>query len=619
MYASSVIARGKAAMQGTETEQRVAVLLYDDAVQVISSFELNQLASLTYHEAQVITSATDMTDTLLEHLEQIMKSPVSYSTISVQKSLVVAKHILLHGAEKIVQLIRMQLGRYVEQLTQYNTVLLAQQQAGAWLMRLKGGSVDYGGPVREVAVALHNLLQSPQALAYERSVSADPTSLVPVGSRQQVAFATDQVRFQHLKKQMEEQQKIILKSNLKKASDGFGSGYMAADGKTVVGAAHGIEEMLAMKQREEQKFRDEQQNAAAARQRQEQATFSEYQAPSVTQPPVYYNSNQPQQQQQQHQQQYYSHEQYQQPAAPAPAPQVDLLDLGNETTSTPGITPAVSQEEDLLFGGTTAAPTTESTYTLGLAHDPFQATVPSAVPVAVANSHGAQMLGLLGVMSLGSQSSSNTPATEQPKVVMSTNEDRFAALDVLASGTNPLAAISPAAPSANGMPMNSGTGTGMPMNRSALSMSNSNSTGMPTVSNAYAGLLGPTGSSVSSKDAFATLGATFSAPAPPPSLNVLTNLNHLTANQSSFLLQQQPQQQQPMSDHSFAMPPQQVQPPPMFAMPPDLSSIRVSDMGFAAPGMTDDSESGFVMGGHMGAGLAPAPAVAPPPPPPGGW
>ena len=293
MYASSVIARGKAALQGSETEQRIAVLLYDDAVQVISSFELNQLASLTYHEAQVITSADrDMTDILLEHLEQIMKAPANYSTVSVQKSLVVAKHILLHGPEKIVQPIRMQLGRYVEQLTQYNTVLLAQQQAGAWLMRLKGGSVDYGGPVREAAVALHNLLQSPQQLQFERRVSADPNSLVPVGDKQRVAFATDQVRLQHLKKQMEEQQRIITKSNLQKASDGFGSGYMAKDGKTVVGAAHGIEEMLQQQQREEQKFRDE---AQARQQQQQQAAagggYSEYQAPSFSQAPTYGNNN----------------------------------------------------------------------------------------------------------------------------------------------------------------------------------------------------------------------------------------------------------------------------------------------------------------------------------------
>jgi hypothetical protein len=214
------------------------------------------------------------------------------------------------------------------------------------------------------------------------------------------------------------------------------------------------------------------------------------------------------------------------------------------------------------------------------------------------------------------QSSSNTPSMQQPKMVMSTNEDRFAALDVLAYGTDPMAAISPAASSRNGMSMNSGTSTGMPMNRSGLSTSSS-STGMPLVSSAHAGLQGSMGSSVASKDAFAALGATFSAPAPQPSLNVLTDLSRLTANESSFLQQQQQQQQMP--DHAFAMPPRQEQPPLAFAMSPDLSSIRVSDMSFAAPGMSDDSESGFVMGGQVGAGLAPAPAVPPPPPPPGGW
>jgi len=381
MYASSVIARGKAALQGSETEQRIAVLLYDDAVQVISSFELNQLASLTYHEAQVITSADrDMTDIILEHLEQIMKAPANYSTVSVQKSLVVAKHILLHGAEKIVQPIRMQLGRYVEQLTQYNTVLLAQQQTGgAWLMRLKGGSVDYGGPVREVAVALHNLLQSPQQLQFERRVSADPNSLVPVGDKQRVAFATDEVRLQHLKKQMEEQQRIITKSNLQKATDGFGSGYMAKDGKTVVGAAHGIEEMLQQQQREEQKFRDE---AKARQQRQQQQEgvggYSEYQAPSFSQAPTYGINNTISRQeapQPPQEADLIGFDQHPSPAAAA-APEMDLLDFGSTANATTTTAPP-QHEEDLLFGG---SETYTSTATSHHHHDPFT-TAAAAGPI----------------------------------------------------------------------------------------------------------------------------------------------------------------------------------------------------------------------------------------------
>jgi len=565
MYASSVIARGKAALQGSETEQRIAVLLYDDAVQVISSFELNQLASLTYHEAQVITSADrDMTDIILEHLEQIMKAPANYSTVSVQKSLVVAKHILLHGAEKIVQPIRMQLGRYVEQLTHYNTVLLAQQQTGgAWLMRLKGGSVDYGGPVREAAVALHNLLQSPQQLQFERRVSADPNSLVPVGDKQRVAFATDEVRLQHLKKQMEEQQRIITKSNLQKATDGFGSGYMAKDGKTVVGAAHGIEEMLQQQQREEQKFRDE---AKARQQRQQQQEgvggYSEYQAPSFSQAPTYGINNTISRQeapQPPQEADLIGFDQHPSPAAAA-APEMDLLDFGSTANATTTTAPP-QHEEDLLFGG---SETYTSTATSHHHHDPFTTAAAG---------------GLIHATSTPEDDNNNlsTTTTPMPSVseqqqapgggimkqsmsVMASNEDRFAALDALAGGGG-----------------------------SASSFAGAPSSMTTTTNNAFSGL------------------GSITAAAAPPNIGALTDLSGLTASSSK--------------PPAFAM---STAEPPAFAMPAvSLSSIRISEqsLGFATTSSSDnknldDSENGFVMGGTEGAGLAPAPATPPPPPPP---
>jgi ENTH domain len=285
MYASSFIARGKAALQGSETEQRIAVLLYDDSVQVISTFELNQLASLTYHEGSILTSSRrDMIDIILEHLEQIMTSPINYSIVSVQKAVVVTKHLLLHGAEKVVPCIIQQLGRSIDMLRTYNTVLAAQQQSSstAWLMRLKGGGVDTAGPVRELAEQIFGLIRNTQRLQFERCSSADPNSLVPIGDRKQVAFVTDEVRLEQLKKRMQEEQSIITRSNLAKASDGFGSGYMSANGKTVVGAAHGIEEMLKQKQKEEQRFSDESSRKVTTTSSFEASTeFSEYLAPDL--------------------------------------------------------------------------------------------------------------------------------------------------------------------------------------------------------------------------------------------------------------------------------------------------------------------------------------------------
>lgn len=309
MFTASVLARGKAAIAGSETEQRISVLLYDDAVQEISSFELNQLASLTYHEAQVITSATDMADLLVDHLEKIQSKAAQYSPTSMQKSLVVTEHLLLFGAEKVIRVIQQQLGRHIDALRSYNTVLLAQQQTGAWWMRIKGGGVDLGGPVREKAERIIRYLQTPAVLQQERQRKADPNSLVPIGSQQQVAFCTDEMRYQKLKEQMERQHAMQVRSNLAKASDGFGSGYNAANGQMVVGAAHGLEEMLAKQQRQEQKFRDDRDAAAKA----QSQGFSEYQAPNLMDANINMNTGiglAP-------------------VAAPLPTPEVDLLDFGS--------------------------------------------------------------------------------------------------------------------------------------------------------------------------------------------------------------------------------------------------------------------------------------------------
>jgi hypothetical protein len=79
--------------------------------------------------------------------------------------------------------------------------------------------------------------------------------LVPIGD-DKIAFITDEVRHYILKTKIEQQHQIEIKSNLAKSEGGWGAGYMAKDGKSVVGAAHGIEEMIKMAQREKSKFTD---------------------------------------------------------------------------------------------------------------------------------------------------------------------------------------------------------------------------------------------------------------------------------------------------------------------------------------------------------------------------
>lgn len=232
-----------------ETHAKLATLLLDEYVQVLSSFELNQIASLTY--------GTEVCDEIFEMLEEVLGKPLDYTTLALQKSLVVAKHILIYGSEECVRN-SIALGRLVEPLQIYNTVLLQQQRQGATALfyRIKGGGVDKGYPVREAAKQFYDLVANPDQVHHLRHTHADPNSLVPVGD-DKVVFVTDEVRLYLLKKRMDEQQRIQAKSNLAKAEDGFGGGYMSKDGKAVVGAAHGIEEMLAKDKREKMKYRDD--------------------------------------------------------------------------------------------------------------------------------------------------------------------------------------------------------------------------------------------------------------------------------------------------------------------------------------------------------------------------
>jgi hypothetical protein len=366
MSVASVLARGKAAIRGNETEQRLAVLLYDDSVQVISTFELNQLASLTYHESMVITSSTDMTEIILDHLEQIQKSPIQYSTISVQKSLVVTEHILLYGAEKVIGCVRQQLLRYIQELTEYNTVLLSAQHE-SWLFKLKGGGVDQGGPVREIAQRILSYFPNNHQLLYaERQRLASNESLVPIGDKQQVGFCTDKIRYEILQRKIRQQN--TLKSNLKKDENAFGAGYASRDGKTVVGAAHGIEEMLAMQRKHEQKFRDDSQASSSLSNQTTTNMFQEYQAPDLLEFATLPNTS-------------ISSSTSSVPSSAIAPPVVDLLDLG---TSPPEHSASYGLDNTaniLLLGGGEEKPITNSTeifMTTAKSSDPFAAITSTA-------------------------------------------------------------------------------------------------------------------------------------------------------------------------------------------------------------------------------------------------
>jgi ENTH domain len=530
MFAASILARGKAAIAGSETEQRISVLLYDDTVQEISSFELNQLASLTYHEEQVITSATDLAGLLVDHLETILSQPAQFSTLSMQKSLAVTEHLLLFGAEKVLRMIHQQLGRSVEGLRTYNTVLLAQQQYGAWWMQIKGGGVDLGGPVREKAQVIVQYLLQPPLLHQERQRRADPNSLVPIGSPQQVAFCTDEMRFQKLKEQMERQHAMQIRSNLAKASNGYGSGYNAANGQMVVGAAHSLEEMIAQQKKQEQKFRDDR---AAAQASVTSQSFAEYQAPNLldttpapistmtssssstlmmnTTPGIGSLS-----------------------AAPPPAAEVDLLDFSWTPSPPPSAVPAYNAPvpNDLLAFAMPHGAVVQQTPV-----DPF---APSATTTPPAPAPDQDLLGF------SVQTTTILPSATQAK-------STFLSDSALLSTVDPFASLASPAQQAQPRPMSS--------------------------------LASPP-----SHDKFGALDSLAMAPNTALSMGGSSG----AVNSSMSVLN-------PLSSSSSI--------PPAIS----LSSIRI---GQTVPNFTGDDDEMNVMGGTMGAGLAPAPMASPPPPPP---
>jgi len=249
MYPISIALKAKIALDGSETEKRVGAVLFDETVQVLSSFELNQIASLTYSDGTC--------DQIFELLGLVMSSPMDVTVLSLEKSVVVTTHALIYGSEKCVSS-ALALSRWVNRLCEFNTVLLAQSQNGvsSWWNSVKGGAVDRGFPVREVAQKLQLLLNDTEKIRQVRADKADPNSLVPVGD-DRVAYVSDEVRLFMLKKRIQEQQLIITKSNLAKAQGGYGGGYQTKDGQTVVGAAHSLDEMIAYADREKKKYSDD--------------------------------------------------------------------------------------------------------------------------------------------------------------------------------------------------------------------------------------------------------------------------------------------------------------------------------------------------------------------------
>lgn len=618
MYSSNVIALGVAAMKGTETEQRIAVLLYDDNFQVISSFELNQIASLTYHEGSLVNEL-DYAERIIEQILTIISKPADYSPLSIEKALVITKHILIFGATKVIHNVRSTLGRYIEPLQQYNSALLAQQQPGAagFFVRLKGGAVDKGGNVRELAITLTGYLYNEQLLNFERNTQADPNSLVPIGDRKKISYISDEARLRYVKRKMEQHQAMEQRSNLAKGTDGFGSGYMSRDGKNVVGAAHGIDVMIQQAQREQKRFTDD----------------TSYRPPEIDVDELRQYAKEFEQQ--------HKPEKYQQQLLPQP--EVDLLGFDPNTNSDPyGQQPPPQQEVDLLgFGaepiGNTASHSVFDADLFGVS-TPYTAPSPDVGHVANASD-------LLSIMSLSNDptpttisssshdpfavtSSSTTssfttpsepqkppppqqqPPPQQPmkKMVMANTAndafDRFAALDFAIKASNDktidlqnssLHDNGPSSPTPrNSINIPAGSLTFGDQNGSTMKVGLGSLSGLNDV---FANPPLATRNDSTSNNTFGSLGYN-------------TNVGMSTTTSISDVFSGLVGNNNPTTSL-----------PSMTLPNTNLGSIQVSQ-GYVPSNIDDDDiASGFVMGGTAGTGLDPigqAPAAPPPPPPPPG-
>ena len=591
------------APQESRAEKQLKPLLLDEGCHVLSTFELNQIASLTYGDL--------VCDEIFELMEKMFSRPIEYTPLTIQKTLVVLKHILIYGSEKCVNS-GYGIGAFVQNLTTYNTVLLAQQQkgTGAFFQRLKGGGVDHGGPVREAATAVQQLLSNIHELQRIRNERASKESLVPIGS-DKIGFITDDVRHYLLKRKIEEHQKIHIKSNLAKSAGGFGGGYNATDGKNVVGAAHGIEEMVKIATRNKRQFSDdgpvgpseeekilaellaeakaaeaEKKKAEDARKAAQNEALLGGLNPMSSKPvgdlldfgggdllggstgtpaPAQSSSG--------------VHDFFGMTStAPAPAHSDDLLGLGRGNDNLIGAA-STTQAVD-LFAPVTQVPNTSSTSIGGVggdllgmatvtpttaAVDPFASMAINAAPVNNPSPALALSSDSTGIASMMTNMDISSGQNTQKKPVMASNKDRFSALDALASTSLPKVTALDAKNAENRLL--GATTTPVPVTATSL----------PVISSGVVGFSNP------------------------PSL---------------------PTQHSPMPHvESFTAVPSDVPPLPM-GMPVAIPPVPMVQAGLGRVAAnygdaSDDDDNPWVMGGSAGAGLEPTapPPGAPPPPP----
>mmetsp|Transcript_26935 Transcript_26935/g.74033 ORF Transcript_26935/g.74033 Transcript_26935/m.74033 type:complete len:578 (-) Transcript_26935:166-1899(-) len=562
----------------TPAEKQIRPLLFDEGIQVLSNFELNQIASLTYNDLSC--------DGMFELIETICRTPLDHTPLTIQKSLIVTKHIVIYGSEITVNH-AYGIQDFIKPLQEFNTVLVRRKQGGpmSFLQNLQGGGVDKGGPVRDAAEQVIKLLSNINELRRIRVASASQDSLVPVGDNK-VGFVTDEVRFQVLKRRIDEENRIRIQSNLKKSEGGFGGGYASKDGKNVVGAAHGIDEMIKMANLQTKKFSDDGRNEKTR----EEIILEELKAQAEAEKAAKAAANAP------------TVDDLLGSFDPTPKQPVgDLLDFGAASNDA-GSTNSTAATGDLLGGGLgsgTAPATTSNDDPFGFASAYNTATTQSA-PIATPATNN--------LLDIATQ---NDPFTAHSDPFSSSNNthssDVMSLLDMTSNATNatanPLASMMQ---TPTEMPMqmqnakkDSGDTTGMTNDLSSTmtSMSLSEPPPKPPVMG-------------SNEDRFSALDALAESAA--MSSQVGFGSTHMSeATQPPSLNSAETEYSAPMP---MGMPP----PPPVHQTMIAPGSGKVA-AAYGDAGGSGDDDNPWVMGGSMGMGLepmGPEPSAPPPPPPP---
>ena len=284
----------------TEIQRTLAYKLFDDSFEYMTTLDMNRAASFTFgyqnSYGQNGTASNDLSggthgesisNQLWEFLiDSILNRSTHHSVLALCKTIHLIQHILIHGSENSVMSVDLlyRIEMACNPLRTLNTALTEQRivesilngektglendgmfqlsnlsiKATATMLKLRGGSIDKGLPVRTAASDLFNMVSTVDNLKRLRIEQAsNSNSLVPVGTVKQVGFITDEARYRLLqqkmakeeslekqKKYQEEQQMKATRSNLcgVSATDGFGGGYVGST--QVVGAAHSLEDMI---------------------------------------------------------------------------------------------------------------------------------------------------------------------------------------------------------------------------------------------------------------------------------------------------------------------------------------------------------------------------------------